>query len=119
MTEARSCPVSNNTSPSRCSTTYALIGRGAVQLRDVASHTYRFLSVGPTCSGRIRTVPVLSALTLLMSMTNTLHDTHVVSSNILVILHHRVDDVADEDGHGVSCRRVAVGSCPRQGPWST
>ena len=37
------------------------MGRGAVHRREVNSHTYVFFQVGPTCSGRMATVPVLMA----------------------------------------------------------
>jgi hypothetical protein len=42
-----------------------LIGRGAVHRREVNSHQYVDFRVGPTCSGRIITEPVLTTVTRL------------------------------------------------------
>src|SRR3954452_22097826 len=60
VTDARSCPGSNSTRPSPCSTTYTLIGRGLVHLRVVSSHQKAGPPVDRTCCGRICTVAVLT-----------------------------------------------------------
>lgn len=59
VTEARSWPVSNSTSPFACSTTYTLIGRGGSQRREVSSHQYSGFFEPWACSGWISTLPVL------------------------------------------------------------
>jgi hypothetical protein len=63
VTDARSWPVSNRTSPFACSMTYTLMGSGSVRVREVSSQLVWLLVVGPTCSGRIETAPVLMTAT--------------------------------------------------------